>query len=140
MATFDLPLPEITIKEFPRAWTRFELVSVAKEWNAKIQALTLPTLLRGKLVDYYATSKVDLNLLKVVLMKKAGLTQDPLIVGKLLISLCKCSGENAVDFADNLKKLFKQAYPAEGLASGILLQCFLARLVPPISQQILLRG
>ena len=56
MTTFDLPLPEMT-------------------------------LLRGKLVDYYvdldATVKADLNLLKAALMKKAGLTQDPLTAGKL---------------------------------------------------------
>ena len=138
MATFDLPLPEITVEEFPRAWTRFELVSAAKEWNAEKQALTLPTLLRGKLVDYYvnldATTKADLNLLKVALM-----TQDPLTAGKLFISRCQCSGEKAVDFADHLK-LFKQAYPDEDLASGILLQCFLTGLAPPVSQQMLLHG
>ena len=39
-----------------------------------------------------------------------------------------------------MKKLFKQAYPDEDLASGILLQRFLTGLVPPVSQQILLRG
>ena len=97
MATFDLPLPEITVEEFPKAWTRFELVSAAKEWNAEIQALILLTLLQGKLVDYYVnldtTSKVDQNLLKVALMKKDGLTQDPLIAGKLFISRCQRSGE-----------------------------------------------
>ena len=141
MATFDLPLPEITVEEFPRAWTRFELVSAAKEWNAEKQALILPTLLRGKLVDYYvnldATTKADLNLLKVALM-----TQDPLTAGKLFISRCQRSGENekAVDFAYHLKKLFKQAYPDEDLASGILLQCFLTGLAPPVSQQMLLHG
>ena len=30
----DLPaLPEITVEDFMRAWTRFELVATAKEWN-----------------------------------------------------------------------------------------------------------
>ena len=53
MATFDLPLLEINVEEFPRAWSRFELVSAAKEWNTEKQALILPTLLGGKLVDYY---------------------------------------------------------------------------------------
>ena len=34
MATFDLPLPEITVEELPRAsWTRLELASAAKEWK-----------------------------------------------------------------------------------------------------------
>ena len=72
MATqFDLPLPEITVEEFSRAWTRFELVSAAKEWNTEKQASIVPTLLRGKLVDYYveldATTKADLKQLKMAL-------------------------------------------------------------------------
>ena len=71
MATqFDLPLPEIVIEEFSRAWTRFKLVSAAMEWNAKKQASIVSTLLRGKLVDYYveldATTKADLKQLKMV--------------------------------------------------------------------------
>ena len=73
-------------------------------------------------------------------MKKAGLTQDPLTAGKLFITRCQRSGEKAVDFGDHLKKLFKQAYPDEDLASCILLQCFLTELVPHVSQQILLCG
>ena len=89
MATFDLPLPEITVEEFPRAWTQFELVSAAKKWNADKQALILLTLFRGKLVDYYvnldATTKADLNLLKA-----AGLTQEPLTARKLFISRDNC--------------------------------------------------
>lgn len=42
MATFDVPIPEITVEEFPRVWTQFELV---KEWNTEKQASILPTLL-----------------------------------------------------------------------------------------------
>lgn len=61
----DLPLPEITTEEFSRAWTRFELVYAAKEWNTAKQLSILPTLLRGKLVDYFVeldtTTKADLN-------------------------------------------------------------------------------
>ena len=54
MATpLDLPLPEVTVKEFHRAWTRFELVAKAKEWDEARQKLVLPTLLCGKLVEYY---------------------------------------------------------------------------------------
>ena len=37
----DLPLPEITTKEFHQAWTRFELVAEAKEWNADRRKLVL---------------------------------------------------------------------------------------------------
>ena len=103
--------------------------------------MILLTLLRGKLVDYYvdldATTKAYL---KLALMKKAGLTQDPLTAGKLFICCCQGSGEKAADFADHLKKLFKQAYPDMDLACSILLQSFLTGLVPPVSQQILLRG
>ena len=47
----DLPLPEITIKDFDHAWKRFELVLAAKEWNADKQKVILPTLLHGKLLD-----------------------------------------------------------------------------------------
>jgi len=54
MATpLDLPLPEITSEEFQQAWTRFELVAAAKEWNDERKKLVLPTLLHGKLVEYY---------------------------------------------------------------------------------------
>ena len=49
----DLPLPEISTEEFHQAWTRFELVANAKEWNADKRKVVLPTLLRGKLVEYY---------------------------------------------------------------------------------------
>ena len=52
MAAFDVPLPEIMVEKFLRAWTLFELVSTAKEWSSEKQALILPTLLRGKLVDH----------------------------------------------------------------------------------------
>ena len=63
MATFDVPLPEITVEDFSRGWTRFELASSAKGWDADKQAAILPTLLRGKLVNHYvdldAATKVD---------------------------------------------------------------------------------
>ena len=52
--SMDIPLPELTVENFKRAWTRFELVAKAKEWNAAKQLIVLPTLLRGKLVDYYS--------------------------------------------------------------------------------------
>ena len=73
-------------------------------------------------------------------MKKAALTQDPLTAGKLFISCCQRSGEKATYFVNHLKKLFKQAYPDEDLASSILQQSFLTGLVPHVSQQILLCG
>ena len=48
-----IPLPKITCEDFQTTWTRFELVAAAKEWNAEKQALILPTLFRGKLVECY---------------------------------------------------------------------------------------
>ena len=47
----DLPLPEITVEDFKRAWTHFELVADAKDWNENEQKVILPTLLCRKLVD-----------------------------------------------------------------------------------------
>ena len=48
--------------------------------------------------------------------------------------------ERVAEFAMQLKKLFKQAYPEERSTSGILLQRFVLRLKTPISTQLLLRG
>ena len=87
-----------------------------------------------------STIKADLKRLKTALMRKAGLAQDPLTAGKLFISRCQRSGEKAEDFADQLKKLFKQAYPNEELTSGILLQRFLTGMAAAVSRQMLLRG
>ena len=53
MAQMDLPLPEIAKDDFLRAWTQFELVAAAKDWNMAKRATVLPTLLRGKFVDIY---------------------------------------------------------------------------------------
>ena len=52
-AQLDVLLPEITSEEFVRAWTGFELVTSAKEQNETKQKSVFPTLLRGKLVDYF---------------------------------------------------------------------------------------
>ena len=49
----EVSLPEITSDNFSRSWTRFELVATAKEWNAAKQLVVVPTLLHGKLIDYY---------------------------------------------------------------------------------------
>ena len=125
MATFDVPLPKLTVDNFSRAWTRFELVSTAKEWNAAKQTAILPTLLRSKLVDHYIdlddVTKADLHLVKTALMEKTGLMQDPLTAGKLFMARCQRTDEKVADLTVSLKKLFKQACPDEALTSGILL-------------------
>lgn len=43
------------------------------------------------------------------------------------------------DFTNDLKRLFKQAYPSEDAKSSVLLQRFLTGLRAAISQQLLLR-
>lgn len=65
------------------------MVAAAKEWNAAKKTI-LPTLLCGKLVDIFIEldkeTRVDLSVLKKVLMRKAGLTKDPLVAGKGFIA------------------------------------------------------
>ena len=111
MAQFNAPLPKITLEELTRAWTRFKLVAAAKEWSTEWQAAILSTLLRGKLVDHYMyvelgkTNRADMKQFKTALMTKAGVTKDPVTVGKMFIPRCQCPGKKAKDFADELKKL-----------------------------------
>ena len=51
----DLPLPEIAVEGFKRAWTHFELVTDAKDWNENKWKVIFPMLLCGTLVDIYLT-------------------------------------------------------------------------------------
>jgi len=54
MATpLDLTFTKITVKDFQRAWTHFQLVAMAKEGDKSKQKTILLALLRGKLVDHY---------------------------------------------------------------------------------------
>ena len=53
MAQWDITLPEIVAEDFERSWARFELVAKAKDWNDAKQLMIIPTLVRGKLLDYY---------------------------------------------------------------------------------------
>ena len=104
----DIPLPEITVEEFQHSWTRFELVSGAKEWTAAQKKRILPTLLRGKLVDIYMglndETRGDLTLLKKALVKQAGLMRDLLSAGQLFMTHHQLPGEKVNDFASELKK------------------------------------
>ena len=145
MATqLDLPLPEITVENFWRDWTRFELVAAAKDWNANKRKVVLPTLLRGKLVDIYTTldeeTRGDLQCLKKELMTQAGLLRDPLAAAQSFMSRCQKPCEKVNDFVSDLRKLFVEAYPREEVTSTILLQRFVTGLLPAISRQLLLKG
>ena len=139
-----IPLPEITCEDFQTTWTRFELIAAAKEWNAEKQALILPTLFRGKLVECYmeleTETKMSVKSVKDELTKRLRLCREPLEAGKLFMVRSQQEQEKVTEFAMNLKKLFKQAYPEESSASGILLQRFLMGLKTSISRQLLLRG
>ena len=145
MATqLDLPLPEITVEDFKRAWTRFELVAEAKNWNEDKRKVIVPTLLRGKLVDIYINideeTRGNLQNLKKELMRQAGLVRDPLTAGQSFMSRRQGPSESVSDFAADLKKLFVESYPDEQTTSAILLQRFLTGLLPNISRQLLLKG
>ena len=101
-------------------------------------------LLQGKLVDYYAefaeAMRGDLQRLKTSLMTKAGLMCDCLASSQMFMSHSQWPEEKVADLMVELKKLFKEAYPAEEMMSGILLQRFLTGLLPPIRRQLLLHG
>ena len=124
----SLPLPEIhaVSGDFSRAWTRFELVTKAKEWDDGKQLSILPMLLRGKLIDYYIDLpediKGDLRKLRDTLQEKAGLTKDPFSASMAFNTRNQEDDERAGDFAIELTKLFKQAYPEENTMSTVLLQ------------------
>lgn len=143
MAHIELQLPELTTDDFQRAWTRFELVATAKEWNEAKRLTIVPTLLRGKLIDFYTefdeATKGDLSSLKLALQEKAGLKIDPLIASRNFNQRDQLPGEKIDDYASELKRLFKQAYPDEGLNSTVLLQKFLTGLLAPIARQMLLK-
>ncbi len=142
--SLDIPPPEITAEEFERSWTRFELVAAAKAWSAEKQLAVVPTLLRGKLLDYYveleAAETGDLPTLKGALSQRAGLKKDSLVAAKSFVERTQHSQEKATDFAAELKKLFKQAYPEESLTSAVLLRRFVTGLRPTVGRQLLLQG
>jgi len=138
----ELPLPELVIEDFTRSWTRFEFIATAKEWNAEKQLTVIPTLLRGKLIDYYveldSDTKADLKLLKAALQERAGKKEDPLDASKYFNERRQVIDERVVDYTSALKKLFKVVYPGEKMNSTVLLQRFLTGLQLEISRQLLL--
>ena len=140
----DIPLPEITVEDFERSWTRFDLVAAAKKWDDAKQLVIVPTLLQGKLVDYYVElgegDRADMKLLKKTLSARAGLTTDPLSSARSFNERKQRQGEKVADFAGGLKKLFSQAYPGESYESPVLLQRFMTGLQGSVSRQLLLKG
>lgn len=144
MAQWDIPLPEIGTEDFDRSWARFELVAKAKEWNDAKQLTIIPTLLRGRLLDYYLDlseeEKSSMEALKKALVGRAGLSADPLVAARKFMTRSQGTSESVADYLAELKKVFKRAHPTESLDSTVLLQKFLTGLRAPICQQLLLKG
>ena len=143
--TSSLPLPEITTDDFERSWTRFHLVAAASKWDDEKKLLMLPALLRGKLVEIYislsAEEKASLTTLQRALSDRAGITRDSLTSARAFSERKQGAHESVRDYAIDLKKLFKEAYPDEDTAkSAVLLQGFLGGFRPEITRQILLKG
>lgn len=132
MAQLELPLPEVMIEDFRRGWTRFEFVAAAKGWDAAKQLKVIPTLLRGKLIDYYVElsedAKFSLGNLKTALQERAGVIEDPLAASRQFNQQSQNPNEKVKDFASTFKRLFKNAYPEESMTSAVLLQRFLTGL------------
>ena len=146
MSSHDsVPLPEIhaSPEDFPRAWTRFELVAKAKEWDVAKQLTILPTLLRDKLIHYYIDLpddiRDDIKKLKAALEQKAGITPDCFSASSAFSRRNQGPDERCGDFAMELVKLFKLAYPTEATTSTVLLQRFVTGLRLSISRHWLLR-
>ena len=132
------------MEAFERAWTRFELVAAAKNWDDAKQLVIVPALLCGKLVDSFVElseeDRTDMQTLKKVLSAKAGLASGPLSSAKCFNMRKQGQEEKVADFARDLKKLFNQAYPSESTQSPVLLRRFLTGLLGSVSQQLPLKG
>ena len=144
MAQDSIILPEISADNFEHAWKRFRLAAVAKQWQAEKQLLILPTLLRGNLVDYYMDlgedEKRSLEDVKQALERKAGIKKDPVVAARYFNSRYQDDRERVMDYATQLRKAFKEAYPEEDVGSAVLLQTFLSGLRPSIARQVMLKG
>ena len=139
-----MPLPEINSKNFERAWTRFQLVAAAQEWDENKQLKIVPTLLSEKLLDSYLElseeERSSLQALEKSLVERCSLTKDPLVAGKQFTTRRQGQSERTSEFATDLKRLFKCAYPSESGESAVLLQRLLTGLRPTISRELLLKG
>ena len=126
MAQDSIILPEISADNLEHAWKRFRLAAVAKQWQVEKQLLILPTLLRGNLVDYYMDlgedEKRSLEDVKQALERKAGIKKDPIVAARYFNSRYQDDRERVMDYATQLLKAFKEAYPEEDVGSAVLLQ------------------
>ena len=73
-------------------------------------------------IDLDGDTKANLAEVEKVLMKMVGLIKDPLVAGKELMVHLQVQGETIECFAEELLRVFSQAYPTEAPTSDILLQ------------------
>ena len=75
------------------------------------QLTVIPTLLRGKLIDYYVelddATKNYLALLKAALLNKSGKKEDPLVASRCFNQRNQSQDEKVTDFSDALKNCTK---------------------------------
>lgn len=83
--------------------------------------------------------KGDITKLKATPLKATGRSEDPLATERAFVSRDQRPNKNVAEFASELRKLFKQAYPSEWTTSTVLQQQFLTGLRSPVSQHLLLR-
>ena len=136
-------LPELTVEDFQRAWTCFELIATAKEWNNEKWLAIVSTLLytwKNYRLLHKIVDKNDIAALKSALQEKAGLKTDPLVASKNFNVRDQQPNKKIDDCVSDLKHLFKQAYPGEEVDSAVLLQRFITELRPPIACQVLLQN
>ena len=94
----------------------------AAGWDEGRQLVIIPTLLRGKLLDFYLdlkdTEKNTLQAVKDNLVKRTEL-KNALAATRDFQGRTQGAQERARDFAADLKKMFKQAYPDEAETSAV---------------------
>jgi len=88
-------------------------MATAMEWNAEKQLTVIPTLLRGKLIDYYVelndATKADLKFLflRAALQERAGKKDDPLVASKHFNARRQAIDKRIVDYVSALKNYLK---------------------------------
>lgn len=92
-------------------------------------------------IDLDGVTKANLTEVEKALMKMVGLIEDSLISGKEFMVCLQVQGEIIIEcFAEELLRLFSQAYLTEAPTFNILLQHFLTGILLSIGQQLLLCG
>ena len=89
-------------------------------------------------MDLGGNERKSLEEVKQALERKAGIKKDSIVVAKYFNSHHQDDRESVMDYATQLQKAFKEAYP-EDVGSAVLLQTFLSGLHPSIARQVMLK-